>query len=175
MTDPENREFVSLYETNYKDVLRYVQRRTRPGLVEEVVAETFLIAWRRRDALPDEPRPWLFRTAANVMKSTLRRESRQVDLALRSYQPDDTSFDIDAGLDLERAWRQLAPKDREVIALHTWEGLSDSEAAEVIGCTRSAYAMRLTRAKRRLTKNINREPSNTPDVTIYPRIAEDKL
>jgi len=176
MDDHESGNFVSAYKANYVDVLRYVQRRTRPELVEEIVAETFLIAWRRRDVLPDEPRPWLFRTAANVLKSTMRREGRQVDLALRSYQPEVATSDPDASLDLALAWRQLTVKDREVIALHAWEGLSDTEAAEVLGCTRSAYAMRLTRAKRRLVKTLSRSDlTNDPHVGVYPRIAEDKV
>jgi RNA polymerase sigma factor (sigma-70 family) len=173
MGDQENEEFVFVFETNYADVLRYVQRRTRPALVEEVVAETFLIAWRRRHVLPDNPRPWLFRTAANVLKSTMRREARQAELAVRSYQPEYTP-DPDAGLDLTAAWYRLSLRDREVIALHAWEGLSDLEASMVLGCTRSAYAMRLTRAKRRLVKNLQSALPGDADIGAYPRIAEER-
>ena len=163
MSSDEIAGFSAAYDANYADVLRYVQRRTPPAHVDDVVAETFAVAWRRRGALPPEPRAWLFRTASNVMKSTARRESRQQTLAIRSWEPplgeaSGAGTDLDGSLDLIAAWRRLSRRDRESIALHAWEDLSDTEAATVLGCTRATYTMRLSRAKRRLAQIVDPAP-----------------
>jgi RNA polymerase sigma-70 factor (ECF subfamily) len=162
MSRDESAGFAAAYDANYADVLRYVQRRMPPSLVDDVVADTFAVAWRRRGALPPEPRAWLFRTAANVIKSTARRESRQRALALKSWEPPRGGADPDAGLDLVAGWRRLSRRDQEAIALHAWEELTDTEAAEVLGCTRATYTMRLSRAKRRLAEVMGPAPESTP-------------
>jgi RNA polymerase sigma factor (sigma-70 family) len=173
MDNRENGTFVSIYQANYSDVLRYVQRRVPAAHVDDIVAETFLVAWRRNTELPAEPRAWLFRTAANILRSTARREARQVELAVRSFLPPAVPADKDAAMDVAAAWRCLSPNDREVIALHGWENLTDAEAAEVLGCSRSAYAMRLTRAKRRLAKQLTKsESTDAASVDDYARVVE---
>jgi RNA polymerase sigma factor (sigma-70 family) len=173
MDNNENDTFDSIYRANYPDVLRYVQRRAPAAHVDDVVAETFLIAWRRSADVPAEPRSWLFRTAANILRSTARREAKQVQLAVRSFLPSAVPADRDAAMDIAAAWRRLSPNDREVIALHAWEDLTDVEAAEVLSCSRSAYAMRLTRAKRRLAKQLSKsESTDGAGVNDYARVAE---
>jgi RNA polymerase sigma-70 factor (ECF subfamily) len=57
-------QFTDVYRAHYADVLRFVRRRAHPMNVDDIVAETFLTAWRRRRELPKEPRPWLFGTPA---------------------------------------------------------------------------------------------------------------
>lgn len=162
MSRDDNAAFSAAYEDNYADVLRYVQRRIPPSHVDDVVAETFAVAWRRRGALPPEPRAWLFRTAANVIKSTVRRESRQQALAVKYWEPPLGSLDTDASLDLIAGWRRLSRKDKEAIALHAWEELTDDEAAKVLGCTRATYTMRLTRAKRRFAQVMRPSADSDP-------------
>lgn len=168
----ESAGFAAAYDANYADVLRYVQRRVPPSHVDDVVADTFAVAWRRRGALPPQPRAWLFRTAANVIKSTARRESRQRDLAVRAWEPHLGAADTDAGLDLIAGWRQLSRKDQEAIALHAWEELTDTEAAKVLGCTRATFTMRLTRAKRRLAQVMSPAPDSAPGATPIPTSPE---
>ncbi|MFC0436212.1 RNA polymerase sigma factor [Kutzneria buriramensis] len=150
-------EFSAMYRAHYADVLAFVRRRAHPGQADDVVGETFLTAWRRRRDLPDDPRPWLFRTARNLMLNASRSAHRQRAVALRvaeqgrddAYQP---MLSAEARLDLLAAWRGLSTSDQEILALHVWEGLTDKEAATVLGCSRAAYSMRLSRAKRRLAK-----------------------
>lgn len=148
-------DFTRMYHEHYTDVLRFVRRRAHPTHVDDVVGETFLTAWRRRRELPEQPRPWLFRTARNVMLNTHRGADRQAALAVRvaEHRPDeayDAMGDVVARLDMAVAWRQLTPLDQEVLALHVWEDLDARAAATVLGCGRAAYAMRLTRARKRL-------------------------
>ncbi|WP_219827782.1 RNA polymerase sigma factor [Rathayibacter sp. AY2B5] len=82
-----------------------------------------------------------------------RGENRRQALAVRigTLAPEEQA-DPSVGdrLDLESAWKRLPLAEQEALALHVWEDLPQAEAAQVLGCSRAAYAMRLTRAKRRL-------------------------
>jgi RNA polymerase sigma-70 factor (ECF subfamily) len=151
-------EFTEIYRTHYPDVLRFVRRRAHPLNVDDIVGEAFLAAWRRRRDLPEDPRPWLFRTARNAMLNSERSANRQTAVAVRIGQADTPvsagTRGLDQRLDLVAAWRQLAPADQEVLALSVWEDLSTKDAAATLGCSRAAYAMRLTRAKRSLASQL---------------------
>lgn len=142
-------EFVSFYSASYDDLVRYVRRRSPADVVEDVVAETFTIAWRKRGALSAGGRPWLFRTASNTLRNALRKRKRQLEISARLAIETTDSIDDDQ-IDVVQAWRRLKVRDREVLALHLWEGLSDGDAGKVLGCTRAAFSMRLSRAKQRL-------------------------
>ncbi|MFJ4925059.1 RNA polymerase sigma factor [Streptomyces sp. NPDC088736] len=150
-------EFTDVYRAHYEDVLRFVRRRAHPTHVDDIVGETFLAAWRRRGELPEDPRPWLFGTARNTLLYAHRGQRRQTAVAVRVMEHGgDDSYDgtaaSDDRMDLVAAWRQLSATDQEVLALHVWEGLTDREAATVLGCSRAAYTMRLSRSRRRLAK-----------------------
>ncbi len=157
-------EFTRIYRANYEDVLRFVRRRAHPLNVDDIVGETFLAAWRRRKELPAEPRPWLFRAARNMMLNSARGVHRQTAVAVKIAQSStDYSWggvpDLEHRVDIQDAWGSLPPGDQEVLALHVWEDLSAKDAAAVLGCSRAAYAMRLTRAKRQLAALLEVAPT----------------
>ncbi|MGO4751213.1 RNA polymerase sigma factor [Streptomyces sp. 2MCAF27] len=160
-------QFTEVYRAHYEDVLRFVRRRAHPMNVDDIVGETFLAAWRRRRELPDEPRPWLFGTARKVMLNSDRGMRRRAALAVHIQQSapvdghDPTAL-VDSRMELAAAWQSLAPADQEVLALHVWEDLAARDAAKVIGCSRAAYAMRLTRAKRRLAGLLSHANATAP-------------
>jgi RNA polymerase sigma-70 factor (ECF subfamily) len=148
-------EFTEIYRAHYPDLLRFVARRAHPLNVEDIVGETFLAAWRRRNELPAELRPWLFRTARNAMLNSQRGAHRQAALAVRIGEAENTKVSIgmpslEQRMDLIAAWRTLPAADQEVLALDVWEDLSAKDAAATLGYSRAAYAMRLTRARRAL-------------------------
>jgi RNA polymerase sigma factor (sigma-70 family) len=149
-------EFADVYRAHYDDVLRFVRRRAHPMNVDDIVGETFLAAWRRRSALPEDPRPWLFGTARHAMLNAHRGQRRQTALAVRVMENSGDGYDgmaeAEERMDIVAAWRRLSAADQEVLALHVWEGLTDRAAATVLGCSRAAYTMRLSRSKRRLAK-----------------------
>jgi len=64
----------------------------------------------------------------------------------------DPAEEIDARMAALRALSALSPADREVLMLRAWDGLSTREAAEVLGCSTAALAIRLHRARRRLAR-----------------------
>lgn len=147
-------EYEAMYREHYPDVLRFVARRAEPAQADDIVGETFLTAWRKRTELPAEVRPWLFSTARNSMLNAGRGRRRRQALAVRIAERPDPGHDpaphVDARLDLAEAWKKLSAGDQEALALVVWDGLSDVQAADVLGCSPSAYRMRLSRARARL-------------------------
>ena len=152
MTDPER--FEAVFRAHHRAVLRYALRRADPATADEVVAETFLICWRRLDAVPAEPLSWLLGTARRCLANHRRSAARSHDLAARAAPLDAEGRDpgdVVAARELIRAaFADLPEKDREVLRLVAWEGLDLATAARVLGCTRTAFAVRLHRARRRL-------------------------
>jgi RNA polymerase sigma factor (sigma-70 family) len=147
------RRFRQLYEEHYRSIQAYAVRRVdAPADVADVVAEVFTIAWRRLDDVPPPPaeRVWLYGTARRALASHYRGARRRNQLISRiesSYaepipgSPDDR---------LVGAMRQLPEGDRETLMLIYWEQLSHAEAAQVLGCSPNAVAIRAHRAKERL-------------------------
>jgi RNA polymerase sigma-70 factor (ECF subfamily) len=145
----------------YRDALyAYALRRVPQDVAQDIVAETFAIAWRRFDRVPAEPAGWLFATARNVMLGRRRREQRQNALGARltrrlaHEQPLDGRQEIAPVL---AALAELAEPDREVLLLSAWEGLGSREGATVLGCSSAAFRLRLHRARRRLQKRLATE------------------
>ena len=142
--------FETLYRNHVGAVAAYALRRASREVAEDVVADTFLVAWRKLDRVPDKPLPWLYavarRTLANHRRSAARRESlaSRLQLEFRTIPPNP----VDLGfLD---ALRSLRADDREVLMLVAWEGLTATEAAEALGCSPVACRIRLHRARKRL-------------------------
>jgi RNA polymerase sigma factor (sigma-70 family) len=146
--------FRDVFTTHYDDLVRFVRRRTDHDHGEDIVEETFLTLWQQR-AMPPHVRPWLFATARNLMLNAHRGHRRREALAVRiagALEPAtaDHARAADLRMDLVAAWRRLSAADQEVLALALWEDLPAAEAAEVLGCSKAAYLMRLSRAKARL-------------------------
>ncbi|GIH14984.1 RNA polymerase sigma factor [Rugosimonospora africana] len=147
--------FRALHRDNYAGLLRFVERRVPASEAEDIVSMVFLTAWRRFEELPEDTRPWLFavarKTMANQARGWLRRRALDVRLgSSEARELSDDSASTAARVDLERAWAGLRPADREVLALIAFDGLTAEQAAAVLGCRRSTFAMRLGRARQRL-------------------------
>ncbi|MCZ1010231.1 sigma-70 family RNA polymerase sigma factor [Streptomyces lydicus] len=158
--------FAEAYRAHYWAVSRFVARRLdgQAHEVEEVVAEVFSIAWRRRTELPDAPLPWLYGVARNCLANTVRGLGRYRRLLHRlgnheaAHQRQTVeSPDVERpGSWVHEALARLSPADREVLRLTAWEELTVEELAVTLGCGRSAAAMRLHRARGRLRTQIER-------------------
>ncbi|MFI6854030.1 RNA polymerase sigma factor [Streptomyces sp. NPDC050416] len=167
--------FAAAYREHYWAVSRYVARRLdgRAGEVEEVVAEVFTVAWRRRADLPSSPLPWLYGVARNCLANAVRGHGRRRRLVDRLGN-DDTAHGrhIAEGPETETpgAWvhealARLSASDQEVLRLTAWEELGIEDVAVALGCGKRAAAMRLHRARRRLRAEIvGMRPSDTADM-----------
>lgn len=164
--------FAAAYREHYWAVSRYVARRLdgRTDDVEEVVAEVFTVAWRRRADLPATPLPWLYGVARNCLANAVRGQGRRRRL-VRRMGNDDAAHGrhVEDGPDAEApgAWvhdalARLSPADQEVLRLTAWEELGIDELAVALGCGTRAAAMRLHRARRRLRAEIDRIGPTTP-------------
>ncbi|MEV6630407.1 RNA polymerase sigma factor [Actinoplanes sp. NPDC051470] len=162
--------FRELFEAAYDDLLCFVERRIHLAVADDVVAEVFLVAWRRFDTVPeplDEARAWLFTAAHNVLRNGRRSHQRQHSLALRIQQePDDTggteADGVAARVDLGRAWQRLSPADQEALTLTVFEGLTGTQAARLLNISRPAFSLRLLRARRRLHHLLRPQPESPP-------------
>lgn len=152
--DPAAR-FTTVYEESYGAIHAYAVRRVGAQMADEITAETFLVAWRRLDALPPEPLPWLYGIARNMVArqhtAAHRRALTEAGPAKERPRPDPVLAESDDPA-LWEAWERLRPADREVLSLVAWEELSVAEAARVIGCPAAVFSVRLHRARGRLVR-----------------------
>lgn len=153
MTEEQYRR---LFAEHARTVYLFALRRVGADLADDIVADTFLVAWRRRDEVPvSRERAWLLTTAQWVMSDARRSAQRRVQLQQRLPPPGsepDPANAIASSLDAIRALATLRPPDREVLRLVEWDQLTHAEAATVMGCSVSALSVRLRRARRRFAK-----------------------
>jgi RNA polymerase sigma-70 factor (ECF subfamily) len=120
-----------------------------------VVADTFLVAWRRLNEMPvgDGELPWLLAVARRALANQRRGRLRAARLSGRlAAEPALTRSDDEHGV-LD-ALSRLRPLDREVLLLSAWEELSHRQIAEVFGCSENAVALRLRRARNNLAEEL---------------------
>jgi RNA polymerase sigma factor (sigma-70 family) len=145
--------FEELFNAHYWAVRAYVLRRGPAAAAEDVVAETFLVAWRRLDTLGDDPLPWLFGVARRVLANQQRSDQRRSALAARLqtvFATQIPEWEPPAGMseELAVAMVRLSPSEREALLLVAWEGLEPARAARAAGCSPAAFRARLHRARR---------------------------
>lgn len=132
-------------------IYSYAVRRVGRDAAEDVVADTFVVAWRHRDRRPQRPLPWLYGVARRVIATRRRAERRRALLVRRVAGGATGVADPATGsVEAEDALARLSRGDREVLLLSAWEGLAADEAAVMLGISPSAYRKRLSRARRRL-------------------------
>ena len=160
MGNPSEDVFRRLYADNFTAILNYARRRVqRPDDASDVVAETFLVAWRRRSEMPpgDDARLWLYGVARLVLSNHGRGERRRLRLGER-LRREHRHFPIAADPSEEvlgvRAVREaltgLSPNDREVLELTVWEQLTPTEIAVALGLSPEVVRARLSRARSRM-------------------------
>jgi RNA polymerase sigma factor (sigma-70 family) len=150
--------FGKLYREQARAILAYALRRVEnPEDASDVVAETFLVAWRRLDEVPlgQGERLWLYAVARRVTANIRRAEGRRTRLSERLAEtlPTELAIPPEPGgeaADALRAMAGLGDEERELLLLVTWDELSPREAAKVLGLSQLATRSRLHRARRRL-------------------------
>jgi RNA polymerase sigma factor (sigma-70 family) len=153
--------FEALFAAHHDAVRRYVVRRQSGALVDDAIADTFLVAWRRLDEVPDRTLPWLLGVARRVLADQRRAVCRRRSLSDRlrvDALTDGVGRDWEppAGLtaELASALGALSDREREALLLVAWDGLSASDAARVAGCSAAAFRVRLHRARRRVADRL---------------------
>jgi RNA polymerase sigma factor (sigma-70 family) len=174
---PEEVRLRQLFQEHYRAVWSYVWRRADVALVDDVVAETFTVAWRRLDQVPVDARPWLLGVARRVLATKLRSERRRGLLRERLELEAVVQRGGDAGEgagSVAEALSRVSETDREAITLIAWDGLTPAQAARVVGQTAGAFRVRLHRAKRRLRQELERS-SALPAVARISAVTKEAL
>ena len=157
---PTSEAFRAIYTAHHAALCAYFARRVERGDVEDLVAETFIVAWRKLPRRIEHPLPWLYAVAGKVLANHRRKATRRgaahIGDALAAAAPADPAERL-SDHRLAQAFAQLTETDREAIRLVAWEGLSLADAARAAGCSGPAFAVRLSRARRRLQRLL--EPS----------------
>jgi RNA polymerase sigma-70 factor (ECF subfamily) len=150
--------FRALYEASYERVLGYALRRAGATEAHDVVAETFLTAWRRLDDVPegDEARLWLYGVARRVLANNRRAGRRRARLTGRLRETQVRESDVMASPaadpDVAAAFARLPARDRELLSLVAWEELDSTAIAQVLGASPNAVRIRLHRARKRFAR-----------------------
>jgi RNA polymerase sigma-70 factor (ECF subfamily) len=157
--------FEALFERCHSEVRAYVLRRAPQAIVDDVVSETFLVAWRALDSVPVEPLPWLYGVARGTLANHRRGHLRSAALSARLTRtlvpPPEVEAPVSEEVEpqLRDALLALTVREREALLLVAWEGLSPAQAASALGCSSAAFRVRLHRARGRLARLLERAPS----------------
>ena len=156
-----------IFDRHAPELLRYLTRRIGSDDAQDVLSQTFLVAFERRrsfDAVARSARPWLYGIASHLLKRRRRDESRFFRaLARLPVSPDGTEFEdrATARLDaaglarvLAGALARLSADDRNVVLLVAWSGLSQEDIASALDVPVGTVKSRLHRARKRLREDL---------------------
>lgn len=145
----------ALYTAHADRVLAYLLHRTDRETAQDILSETFVLAWRKSGSVPDDALPWLLASARRLLANRVRSDQRQRALTERLAAMADRTRAVEIGdaiqtrAEVAAALSALSEQDREVLVLSAWYGLTAKQAAVVVGCTATAFAVRLHRARKR--------------------------
>jgi RNA polymerase sigma-70 factor (ECF subfamily) len=163
--------FAALYQRHYRAIRDFCRRRVPRDVVDDVVAETFLTAWRRIDDVPrgDQGLLWLYGVAYRVIGHHWRSAARRRRLEDRMHvinggsasEADDPVVIADQCRLVLDAAARLSETDADVLRLAAWEQLSTADIAQVLGIAPNAVKQRLHRAKQHLGREYRKLESGT--------------
>jgi RNA polymerase sigma-70 factor (ECF subfamily) len=164
--------FESFYKAHANAVYSYCLRRASAEEAKDATADVFVVAWRRWGAVPagDAGVRWLYGVARNVLRDRRRSMARRGRLVEKvAAQPE--AFVAGPELHVVRlveneavlaALAKLSERDREIIFLVEWEGLSRDQVAEIMSVTRSAIDKRMARAYKKLARSLRVDDQAPP-------------
>jgi RNA polymerase sigma factor (sigma-70 family) len=157
--------FRAVFESTYPALARYARHRGLSGSdAEDLVAETYEVAWRRLDAVPadDGALPWLLAVERNLLRNRRRKQWRERTVLERLGPPEVEEMGLPSVTwqEIRGALDRLSDEDRELILLVAWDGLEPSQAAIALGLTAGAARTRLHRARTRLAQLLCVSPLN---------------
>ena len=172
--DRATNDYERLYREHARAIHAYCLRRTSPEDAKDATADVFVVAWRRYDEVPpgDDALPWLYGVARNVLRDRSRSRRRHARLVTKVAST--TGGSVEGPERQVVRWSEheavlaaierLPGKDREVLRLVEWEGLSRDQVAEMMFVSRSAIDKRIARAHRKIARilGVNQGVRTTP-------------
>lgn len=178
--------FAALFDRHASGLHRYLTRRAGSFIADDLVAQTFLVAFERRDrydtSRPDA-RAWLYGIATNLLRRHHRDEARLLRALARSgidpvsapCPSDRIASRVDAGALSRRLATILADlpgKERDVLLLYAWADLDLEEIGRVLAIPAGTVRSRLHRARKRLRPAL--ESLAGPDLLAGPDGADSQ-
>jgi RNA polymerase sigma-70 factor (ECF subfamily) len=160
----DGRSFELLFDRHYRRIHRFCSARAGLDVADDLASETFVIAFRRRadyDASYPDATPWLFGIAVNVVRAFRRREllrRRTADRGL--FASGSTADDAEAfgrSDALRAALRGLSERDRDLIVLFAWAGLTYEQLGESLGMPVGTVRSRISRVREHLRRELEPE------------------
>ncbi len=165
-TGSSEQRFQTLFEHHHHEVYAYCRRRTDSATAADAAAETFLVAWRRLDDLPEGGASlgWLYGVARRVLANEFRRTKRSRSLFTRllgdapvpGSTPEVVVVEREQDAEVHAALAQLRTDDQELLRLALWEEAPHAQIAAALGCSTQAVTQRIYRATRRAAKEFQR-------------------
>jgi RNA polymerase sigma factor (sigma-70 family) len=171
--------FGVIFDRYVRDITRFLARRASPEHTEDLVAETFITAFRARRSFDSEhltARPWLYGIATNVLRHHFRGEERRRRL-LRKWRSssDEQDRGSDAGFaemenrleadsrqpQLDAALANLDPGGRDALLLYCYAGLSYEEVAEALAVPVGTVRSRISRSRQKLRELLSAAGATT--------------
>lgn len=158
-----------MFDEHHRRVMAYALRRVDSlEDAEDVVAETFGVAWRRLRSIPDGAvLPWLLGVARRLIANQRRGNQRRFRLHLRLRERPPVPDASSVGSPVLDALARLPAGDQELLRLLAWDGLTHAEAGALLGITANAVAIRVHRARKRLGEELRAlddlAPKASPD------------
>ena len=156
------RTFTAIVDEVYQPLQRYLRRRASIDDADELLDDVLLTLWRRLPDVPEEAAlPWCYGVARRTLGNHRRAGRRHLNLVARlAAQPHQPLLD-ETGVgdypELADALARLPEADREVLRLWAWEQLEPREMALVLNSTPNAVSLRLSRAKKKLAAQLERQ------------------
>ena len=146
-------EFTETFRRYLPKVSKFLAYRVHRNDVEDLAAEIFLIAWKKRASCPKGSElPWLYRISGFVLANHRRKSLRN-----QSFQLFDTDLTVPAAEDvfladqvLRTAWMRLEKKEQSILALAALEDLKPAEIGVVLGLSTNAVSIKLHRARKKI-------------------------
>ena len=161
-TEQSHQSFHRLFREHETAIREYCSRRLGVNEANDAAADVFVVAWRKISTMPqgDEALLWLYGVARNVVRNAERTHRRKFRLAAKlnslAHEPGSGPEHITIRRAEDRmvlkAMAMLLPRDRELLRLKTWEELSRSDLATVLGISVEAVDMRVNRALKRMAR-----------------------
>lgn len=154
----DQKQFVDTFRAHLPAVSKYLTRRVDRSDVEDLAADIFEIAWRKRqDCPPGAELPWLYRISGFVVSNHRRKQHRR-GFSLELLEHDNSAPSAEdlalASGEISTAFAKLRPADRQILSLVAFEGLSVSEIATALGISANSASQRLKRARSRFAESI---------------------
>ncbi len=155
----DQQEFVATFREHLAPLSKYLTRRVDRSDVEDLAADVFEIAWRKRSSCPEGMQlAWLYKIAGFVVANHRRKQNRRGFsmplLDTDAAAPSAEDLALSSG-NLADAFESLSDADRQVLSLVAFEGLGISEAAVALGVSANTASQRIKRARERLARKLS--------------------